>query len=65
MKARNRGYSPATARSMAKRARKQEAARKMFFEEGLPKVEIMESLGVTRTTLNMYLRERATIPKYR
>jgi hypothetical protein len=65
MRSRHNGYTTATARAMARRTAKRENARRWFFDEGLSKEEIMGRLCVTRTTLNLYLRERATLPQYR
>lgn len=64
MRCRNSGYNAATARAMAKRTANRENARRWFFDEKIPKEEIMDRLGVSRCTLNLYLREQSTIPKF-
>jgi len=58
MKARNSGYSAATALSMAKRTANRENARRWFFDEGVTKADIAQRLGVSRCTINLYLRNR-------
>lgn len=44
---------------MARRTANREKARQ-WQEEGIPKEEIMERLGVCRATLNLYLRTKKT-----
>lgn len=65
MRARNSGYNANTARSMALRTANRENARRWFYEEKLSKDEIQARLNVTRCTINLYLRDQATIPKFR
>ena len=64
MRSRNSGYNAATARAMAIRTRKREDARRWFFDEKLSKTEIMERLNISRGTLNLYLRDQSTIPRF-
>lgn len=58
------GYNAATARAMARRTSNREQARRWFFEENLSKDEIQARLNVSRCTINLYLREQSTIPKF-
>ena len=60
----NSGYNAATALAMARRTANRENARRWFFDECLTKEEIMDRLKVSRCTLNLYLREQRTIPKF-
>ena len=56
MRTRNSGYNAATARAMAKRTANRENARRWYFDDQLPKEEIMIRLNVSRATVNLYLR---------
>lgn len=57
MRQRNSGYNAATARAMAKRTANREKARKLQ-EAGATKLEIASELGVSRATVNLYLRTK-------
>lgn len=58
------GYNASTALSKARRVANREKARRWYFEEGVKKDEIITRLGVSRCTVNLYLREERTIPKF-
>lgn len=61
MRSRTSGYTSSTARAIARRTAKREQARKWFYEEGISKEEIMERLNVSRTSVNLYLRDQSSI----